>query len=198
MRYFLAFCCLGLSSVAAQLLYEPEPPANSAFVRIVNLTGKDQTSKIGRVLFDTLKAFAVSPYRVISQGRHTFQVESSTTEVNFVAQKFYTITAQAKTPMVFEDTSATRAKALISVYNLSDLTLINLKTNDNKITVVADVKPNTVKSQFVNALKIGFLLTQGTTRVVEFPSVQLERGFSYSAFVFASNKTLWLTNTTQR
>lgn len=99
---------------------------------------------------------------------------------------------QNSNPILLEDMISSRTKALISVYNLSPLESVSLRTDDDKVAVIVDVKPNTVKSQFVNAIKIGFLMTQNTKKLTVFPALQLERGMSYSVFVFSPTKAIWV------
>jgi alginate O-acetyltransferase complex protein AlgF len=196
-RLILIFL-LFFGSVTAQFLYDPEPPANSAFVRVVNLINSGQKIEIGNLSFDTVQTFSVTPYRVIPQGKQMLAFMGKKTEVSFLAQKFYTIVARAGNPIVLEDMASSKTKALISLYNLSLLEAVSLKTDDNKVIVIADTKPNTVKSQSVNAIKIGFLVAQNSKKLVGFPAVQLERGMSYSAFVFSLTKAIWITNSTQK
>jgi alginate O-acetyltransferase complex protein AlgF len=194
--FIVALSCLG--GVSAQLLYDPEPPANSAFVRIVNVSEVNQKPQIGKVFFNLLIPSSTSPYHAINQGSHDFLMMSKKIKLEFFAQKFYTLISREPTPLLLEDKIPTRTKALLSVYNLSSIPSVDLKTEDNKVLVIADVKPNTVKSQYVNAIKIGFLLTQSEVSFKKLTPVQLERGFGYSVFVFSKSKTIWLKNTTQK
>jgi alginate O-acetyltransferase complex protein AlgF len=196
-RFMVVFTlCFG--SVAAQLLYDPEPPANSAFVRIVHNLDSSQKIQLGSLSFDTVPSFSVSAYRVVPQGKQFLIFMGKKIELNFLAQRFYTIVTQNSNPILLEDMISSRTKALISVYNLSPLESVSLRTDDDKVAVIVDVKPNTVKSQFVNAIKIGFLMTQNTKKLTVFPALQLERGMSYSAFVFSPTKAIWVTNSTQK
>ncbi len=196
-RFILVFLFI-FGSVSAQFLYDPEPPANSAFVRIVNGLDSAQKVALGGLIFDSIQALSVTPYRVLPQGKQIFTLMGKKTELNFMAQKFYTIVAREGNPVVLEDTTSSKTKALISLYNLSQLEVVSLKTDDNKVTVIADVKPSGVKSQFVNAIKIGFLVAQNSKKLTGFPAVQLERGMSYSVFVFSPTKAIWMTNSTQK
>lgn len=66
---FMVVVTLCFGSVAAQLLYDPEPPANSAFVRIVHNLDSSQKIQLGSLSFDTVPSFSVSAYRVVPQGK---------------------------------------------------------------------------------------------------------------------------------
>jgi len=196
-RFTLAFL-LGFGSVSAQLLYDPEPSANSAFVRVLNVLDFAQKVDLGGLTFDSIQALSVTPYRSIPQGKQLFTFMGKKIGLSFVGQKFYTVVVRENNPVVFEDAASSRTKALISLYNLSQLETVSLKTDDNKVTVIADVKPNVVKSQFVNAIKIGFLIVHNSKKFMGFPVLQLERNMSYSIFVFSPTKAIWMINSTQK
>jgi alginate O-acetyltransferase complex protein AlgF len=198
MRYLCLLILGCLCNATAQLLYDPEPPANTSFIRVVNATNSAQKIEIGNRQFDTIQPSFVTPYHLTPEGKQVMVFASRKVNLKFSAQKYYTIIAREGAPLVFEDATSDKTKAIISLYNLSQLKAVSLKTDDNKITVIADTNPSTVKSQAVNAIKIGFLVTQNTKKLTEFPTTQLERGMSYSTFVFGPTKAIWVKNVTQK
>jgi alginate O-acetyltransferase complex protein AlgF len=188
-----------LATVAAQGLYDPEPPANSAFVRVINAGTGEVKAGIDAVAYGAVAGQNASAYRVIPQGGHKLAAGAANKEVNVLAKRFYSVIVNGSDVQVLEDpANPGQTKAGLAIYNLSKISSIALKTDDGKTTVVNDVTPGTVKSQAVNAIKVGLAAFNGSSKIASFPAVQLERGSTYSTIVFSESKAVWVRSSTAK
>ena len=188
-----------LATVCAQGLYDPEPPANSAFVRVINAGSGELKPGIDAVSYGAVAGFNASAYRVIPQGAHKLAAGAANKEVNVLAKRFYSVIVNGGDVQVLEDpANPGQTKAGLAIYNLSKISSIALKTDDGKTTVVDGVAPGTVKSQAVNAIKVGLAAFNGSSKIASFPAVQLERGSTYSTIVFSESKAVWVRSSTAK
>jgi Alginate O-acetyl transferase AlgF len=180
----------------AQFLYDPEPPADSAFVRA--FTTDSLEIKIGERALGTVAAVTASAYVVIPQGARVVIAGGKSNNVTFKSGSFYTLVFNdSSKPNVIQDVvSSNRTKANLTLYNLGK-TDADLKTADGKIPVIATVKPGASNSREVNAIKIAFGAFSLGKLVQAFPETQLERGAAYSAFLL-EQKAVWLQNKTDK
>ncbi len=180
----------------AQFLYDPEPPADSAFVRAFTTDALE--IKIGDRGLGTVAAATASAYVVIPQGARVVVAGGKSTNVTFKSGSFYTLVFNdSNKPNVLQDVvSSNRTKANITLYNLGK-TDAELKTADGKIGVIAIIKPGTSNSREVNAIKISFGTFSMGKLVQAFPETQLERGAAYSVFLL-EQKAVWLQNKTDK
>lgn len=167
-------------------LYDPAPPANSAFVRVANaaaatLGGKAVTADKG----------AVSAYVVIPQGEFGAKVGTANGKLKVEAGKFYTVVANGGRLSLLTDQAAeNRAKALLTVYNLSKAPSVDLKTADGKTAVVTAVKPGASGSRAVNGITVDLAAFAGTKAIGTVKGVKLERGNAYALVVTDSGMTV--------
>jgi alginate O-acetyltransferase complex protein AlgF len=188
-----------LATVTAQGLYDPEPPANSAFVRVINAGTGEVKAGIDAVAYGAVAGQNASAYRVIPQGAHKLAAGAANKEVNVLAKRFYSVIVNGSDVQVLEDpANPGQTKAGLAIYNLSKISSIALKTDDGKTTVVDGVAPGTVKSQSVNAIKVGLAAFNGTSKIASFPAVQLESGSTYSTIVFSESKAVWVRSSTAK
>ena len=195
----IALTLTSLATVAAQGLYDPEPPANSAFVRVINAGTGEVKAGIDAVAYGAVAGQNASAYRVIPQGAHKLSAGAANKEVNVLAKRFYSVVVNGSDVTVLEDpANPGQTKASLAIYNLSKISSIALKTDDGKTTVVDGVAPGTVKSQAVNAIKVGLAAFNGSNKIASFPAVQLERGSTYSTIVFSESKAVWVRSSTAK
>lgn len=183
---------LSASVAAAQEgLYAPAPPANSAFVRILNapsatLGGKTVTAPAG----------AASTYVVIPQGEFTAKVGAASSPLKVEAGKFYSVVSNGgKLSLLTDQASENRAKALLTVYNLSKSSSVDLKTADGKTTVVTGVKPGQSGSRAVNGITVDLAAFAGGKTLGTLKGVKLERGNAYALVVTDSGLTITTSST---
>jgi alginate O-acetyltransferase complex protein AlgF len=202
------FCVLVILWVIALVsaqeagLYAPAPPADAAFVRVLHATpdAAPLSVTLGDTDFGEIAFAQTSPYRVVSQGVRGLIAGDITRDLEVTAGKFYTVAVAPSGVLVLEDASSTnRAKALLSLYNLSDLASVDLKTADGKTEVLMGVASGAQKSIEVNGITVDLAASGDGAELQAFPGVKLERGAAYSVLVLgtASAPTvLWVQSET--
>ena len=187
---FLAFACS--TAVLAQTgLYDPAPPANSAFVRVLNTPTATLSDKVV-----TADKGAASVYVIIPQGDLIAKVGNITSKLKVEAGKFYSVVSSGTTLTLITDQAAdNKAKALLTIYNLSKSASVDLKTADGKTAVVSGVKPGTSGSRAVNGITVELAAFTGTKVLGSLKSVSLERGSAYAIVVTDSGVTMTTSST---
>ncbi len=182
-----------LSAASAQDtgLYAPAPPANSAFVRVVNAPEATLGTKAVKG-----EAGKVSAYVVVPQGNVTAKIGSATANLKVEAGKFYTAGVSGGKVVLLTDQGAdNRAKAVLTVYNLSKNASIDLKTADGKTTVITGVKPGSSGSRAVNGITVDLSAFAGPKVVGTVSGVKLERGSGYALVVSDTGMTVTQSST---
>lgn len=182
-----------LPLAAAQDLYDPVPPANSAYVRVLNVPEATLGNKV------VTAARGASTYVVIPQGEFTATVGSTTQKLRVEAGKFYTIVpGVGKLGLLTDQAAENRAKALLTVYNLSRTARVDLKTADGKTPVVTGVKPGESGSRAVNGITVDLAAFDGTKTLGTLKGVKLERGSAYAIVVTDAGVTLTTSTTSTK
>lgn len=198
-RYLLTalLACSLLTSAQEQEegLYAPAPPADAAFVRVLNAAEGETTASLGDTDFEALAYGAVSPYRVVLQGATELSAGSVSETVEVAAGRFYTVVLNDAATLVEDPTLENRAQALLVLYNVSEKP-VNLKTADGATAVIPDAPPGEVGSVAVNPVSASFGAFAGETLITTFDEVQLERGAVYSTFVLPDDTAVFVQNTT--
>jgi alginate O-acetyltransferase complex protein AlgF len=200
MRRLCIFAVFMFMFVLAQEegLYAPAPPADAAFVRVLHATpdAAPLSVTIGDADFGEVSFAQASLYRVVTQGTASLAAGEISQDVEVSAGKFYTVALTPGGVLVLEDASSTnRAKALLSLYNLSDLASVDLKTADGKTEVLMGVATGTQKSIEVNGITVDLAVLADGAELQSFPGVSLERGAAYSAIVLGG-AVIWVQSET--
>ncbi|MGL4608594.1 MAG: alginate O-acetyltransferase AlgF [Trueperaceae bacterium] len=190
MRFLFSLTVLlGLSIAQENGLYAPAPPADAAFVRILHAAPDADAIRatVGAVSYDELGFGAASSYKVVLQGAQTLTAGEVTSDLEVAAGKFYTLAITASGVMMLEDAVSTnRAKALVIMYNLTDIPSVDLKTADSTTEVLMGVAPGTQKSIEVNGITVDLVALSGDVELGAFPGTTLEREAAYSVFVLGT------------
>ena len=184
------------------LLYDPEPPVDSAYVRVINAapSGLVDVRVDGRARVQKLSAGETSEYMVIPAGKHTITLHAPgkqeaqlTTLLDVIQGRATTVAFSAllgnSAPVVFEDKANTnKLKALLSVYHLAakaepfDVLSIDGKTKVfSNVTYGASVSiPVNPISIELMAAKVGEITPQAST------SLAMSQGGTYSVLLLAT------------
>ena len=182
-------------------LYDPMPPDDSAYLRIVQVgAGKPVDVLVdGKVRVRQLASRSPSAYLVIPAGKHAIQLQGGGAKgpkVDLVAEgkSAYTIAfpsaAAGAKGLVFTDrTSTNRLKAMLAVYHLAPAAgAVNVTTADGKTKVFGDLKPGTPAILEVNPIKVNLAVTS-SAKTKAASSLDMKQGSAYSIFLFPSNGT---------
>jgi alginate O-acetyltransferase complex protein AlgF len=196
--WLLAF--LSGTALAAPPLYSPAPPADSAFVRLINATSNASSAAIDNAsLAEQLKPAQVSAYRIFKQGTHVLVSGATKTNLTLEAGGFYTVALLAGHWWVNADRGASSlTQSRLSAYNLSKVD-VAIKTSDSKLTVWNKLQPEHYDMMAVNPVKIKLAVNVGK-QSLPLPETQLEPNIAYSVIVVGDAKTLrttWVRNTTE-
>lgn len=186
----LSLLLLPLAVVAADdaELYDPAPPADSAFVRVVNAKADADVVKVsvGGVAYADLAYADVSGYRIVKGGTRAATIGAASKEVAIEAGSYATLVLNAAGDiiMIEDELLANPAKARVYFYNLSDAASASLFAPEHGAAIVDGVASNAGNSREVNALKLTLQVKAGDVDVKDFPDVQLKRRAGSSFFLF--------------
>lgn len=186
--------CSLFVSAQEEGLYAPAPPADAAFVRVLNAAEGEVAASLGDTDFGALATGAVSPYRVVLQGASALSAGNVTETLELAAGRFYTVVLADTATLVEDPTLENRAQTLLVLYNVSEKP-VNLKTADGATAVIPEVAPGAVGSIAVNPISVAFGAFAGETSLATFDEVQLGRGAVYSTFVLPDT-AVFVQNTT--
>lgn len=183
MKRLVLFTCFVLASTThSSPLYAPTPPANSAFVRLVNT----QTKQVGA-------------YQVFKAGSQTLSLGGAVQVLQLEAGNFYTAVWSGKQWWVNQDrTASSLLQARVAVYNTSNKS-IAVKTSDAKQVLWDKIDPQGYAMRPINPVKVR-LAVFVDKKSLPLPETQLEANTAYSIFVFDDATTkiaFWVQNTTE-
>jgi alginate O-acetyltransferase complex protein AlgF len=191
---------MAVSAQTSGLLYDPEPPVDSAYVRIfmANVGGPVDVLVDDRIRLRKLGAGNASDYMILPAGEHTIAIHPAGKSVAYLATKLEVVPGRAMTvaftalrpdasPVVFEDkANSNKLKALLAVYQLAaQAGPLDVTTADGRTKVFSAVPYGTSSSIQVNpitieliAAKVGDSLPQART------SLGMTQGGTYSIMLF--------------
>ena len=206
-RFLHIFNKLGIGSILfflhfvvmaqpAGLLYDPEPPVDSAYVRVV-LASRDGVVDVmvdGRIRIQKLSSGEASEYMVLPAGKHTISVQAAGKSTRYFSIPLDVVRGRAMTvaftnlradtvPVVFEDkANANKLKALLAVYNL-DATIgaLDVLTADSNTKVFSGVAYGISVSIPVNPISIDLIAVKIGDKVAQTrTSLAMTQGATYS------------------
>lgn len=192
----LIFTSLAAQAQPAGLLYDPEPPADSAYVRVI-LASHDGLVDIqvdGHPRIRNLKSGEFSDYMVLSAGKRTISIHTAgksvanlSSSIDVVRGKAMTIAftelKTGKTPIVFEDKANTnKLKAQLAVYHLIEKAgPLDVLTADGNTKVFSGVAFGASTSLQVNPISIDLIATNGGDKIAKArTSLSMSQGGTYS------------------
>ena len=205
-RLFSLLLLFGVAAVSAQptgLLYDPEPPVDSAYVRIINASPSgvvdvwiDGISRIQK-----LGVGEASDYLVVAAGKHTITLHppgkkeiQTTTNLDVIAGRAtsiaFTNLRGGSVPAVFEDRANTnKLKALLSVYHLNPkVGPLDILSIDGKTKVFPNVTYGASAALSVNPIAIDLMAANaGDLAPRAKTSLTMSQGGTYSLLLLAGD-----------
>ena len=173
------------------LLYDPEPPPNSAYVRVIDLVAGAPMQVIvdGRPRVASVESGQASDYLVIPAGRRMLEVHGGGKEIgrvalDVVAGRAISVAfhAPGTAPWMFEDKANTnKLKAMLGLYNLApDIPEIDIVTADGT-KVASGLRMGTSSSIPVNPIRIELLATAaGNAKALARAPIAMAPGGTYT------------------
>jgi alginate O-acetyltransferase complex protein AlgF len=214
LKALMGLCTLQLlslpSAIQAQpagLLYDPEPPADSAYVRVLIVSNDSALDVLidGKPRVTKLNPGDVSDYMVLSAGKHTIALHNTTKATLASSHTLEVIPGKAMTvafgsakpgvtPTIFEDKANTnKLKSLVSAYHLDGKSgPLNLMTADGSTKVFSNLAYGGSNSIQVNPISVELVAakTGDSTGAVNAPPTKLSMaaGANYSVFLMPNDK----------
>ncbi len=175
------------SNASDKELYDPAPPADAAFVRIIDTTANTakpayKSAIINGKTFEIKETeITISPYQIVLAGEHSINAGNSIADkISIEAGKYYTIAIngnpQGQKTKVFDDMLMENpAKCYLYFYNLSSAPTASLFSPKHKANIVADVVSNDSGARAVNALTLDLSVLSSDKTVETFASTELVR-----------------------
>ncbi len=176
------------------LLYDPEPPADSAYVRVIH-TGHASPLEVlvdGKPRIRNLTGGEVSDYLVLPMGKHTIALQpagkssvrvSSTLEVESGSALTVAFTSSNAKPLVFEDrANSNKLKAVLAVYRLDARPgTLDVLSADGKVKVFSNVAAGTSSQLSVNPITIDLIAVKSGEKAAQASAtVLMSPGGTYS------------------
>lgn len=167
-------------------LYDPAPPADSAFVRV--LQGASGTASaaatVGGYSYGEVAYPALTKYRVVKQGDYDVKIGSVSAKITIAAGKYYTIalTDEGKIVQLSDELLTNPAKARLYFYNFTD-NKASLYAPEFNAAIADGVVKDSQDSQELKAVKLKLQAKVGGAVVKEYPEVQLKRRVGTSVIV---------------
>jgi hypothetical protein len=207
LRFASIFIKLGLGSLLvfsnflvmaqpAGLLYDPEPPVDSAYVRVVLASREGAVDVVvdGRSRIQKLASGEASEYMVLAAGKHTIALHAAGKSSAYFSTAFDVVRGRAMTlafttlradavPVVFEDkANSNKLKALLAVYNLDARAgVLDVLTADGNTKVFSGVAYGTSASIPVNPISIDLIAVKIGDKVPQTrTSLAMTQGGTYS------------------
>lgn len=183
-------------------LYDPEPPADSGYVRIV-LTGKSAPVSVtvdDKLRIKKLEAQEMSEYMVLKEGRHKIALavgdkvsKAEGRSIDVVRGKSVTLAWTGVAPsdqmISFEDKGNTnKLKAVLTFYHLdSKQGALDVTTADGSTKVFSGVEYGKSSSLQVNPIKVELMASTSGAKVgAAKATLEMEPGATYSAYLVAT------------
>lgn len=192
----LVTVCGGVTAQTGSGLYDPQPPADSAYVRwlVLSAPGAIDVKADSKPRSGLAGAGTVGDYMVLPASRHSFTLSSGSSTVEHAIEPaagraltvvLPSLAADAK-PQVFEDKgNSNKLKALITLYNLDSRSgAIDVTTADGSTKVFSNVAPGKSVSLSVNPLTVELIATRaGDKTALSRGLLVMSAGATYSLFV---------------
>jgi hypothetical protein len=186
----------------AGLLYDPEPPLDSSYVRIivVNREGPVDVFVDGRQRIQKLAPGEASEFMVLSAGTHTLALHAAgktaaqlSTKLDVAKGRALTVAFPAlKTdtePLLIEDkTNSNKLKALLTVYNLDAKSgPVDILTADGKTKVLTGIAYGASSSIQVNPIEAELIAAKsGDKAALVRTTLKMTQGSTYSVFLMGT------------
>jgi len=189
----LLFASLAVRAADDSGIYPPGVPADSAFVRVVDLSGAGGAQALVDNLPVPVGANASTTYQVITPGKHTIALGAQSIDLEAEPSSAYTIaldTTGAHAAAINKDLMANDpAKATIALYNYTDEP-ITLTALAKEVPVFEAVAPGAAGQREMNPVGVDLKVKAAAAVVEAFPGFAIQPRSLVSFFVFGSSGAL--------
>ncbi len=188
----LFMMALAISARAGDQLYDPEPPADSAYVRVIYVSrgGSADLLVDGKMRVHHLPGGGASDYLVLPAGKHALVLRQTGATTSPVSEELtadsgqvLTVAFAAGKTLVFEDkVNANKLKSVLAVYHLDPkIGPVDVLTADGKIKVFNHLLPGTTNQISVNPIKVELIAAKsGEKAALARAALVMSPGAAYS------------------
>ncbi len=168
-------------------LYDPAPPPNSSFLRIMSASPTAVTD--GKIAGNpvNLGEFNVSGYVVVPGGKSAIEADGKSGEVECPSGKYcsavFGLAGDADPLVIVDEVLDNPAKSGLHFYNLTDQSALTLFAPDQKVDLFKDIASGAMQFRQVGAVTVNFAIKSGSTEVAKLESVELKRRTGHSVIV---------------
>ncbi len=162
-------------------LYDAVAPADSAFVRLLNVQQQPANFNIdGFSKTFLVGAAQVSPYLFMPAGDYQFSAGSTQLSLTLPKDRAFTLVFDGSQMVPIEDQMPENAqRALVAFYNLTTSESA-LKTADGSVDLVSSLRPSTAGFREINEVRMAFVAFNDAQPQATFDPLLLRKGRSYS------------------
>lgn len=187
---FTAFAAMGLPSRANEdaALYDPAPPADSAYLRVIALNAeKERSVTVGPARFDVAAEAAVTPYKVLSAGEWPVAAGGEPSDVSLDVGGSYSLALglDGAATLIKDEIVEDPAKCGLMLYNLTG-GAARLYVPVKDIDIVPEQPPGGHKTRAVNAITVDLAVAVDGAEIARFDEVKLRRRSHFSFIVGSS------------
>ena len=196
----LVIAALGCVTVSVQaqptgLLYDPEPPPDSGYVRVMSLASAPKVAVAvnGKPRIPSLLKHQVSEYLVVPAGKHQIDLSAAGKVIASVgvdvgrSSATTVVLSSGSTPAhVFVDKTGTnKLKSMLSVYHLAEKhETLDVTTGDGTTKVFSNLAYGTVGALQVNPITVDLIAVKpGTSTALARAPLSMTQGGAYSVFL---------------
>ena len=204
MLLVLLNCLLSLAHAQATgLLYDPQPPADSAYVRVIHAAqGKNIDIKVNdKIRISALKSATASDYMVLPAGRQIVTVHSSQPTprtikipVEVIAGRSFSLvlsslSGEGKTLLLTDKANGNKMKAVLTAYHLApELGKIDILTTDGT-KVFGNLSAETASHLSVNPIQVTLGIHQSNDKQpLSQTTLNMDYGGTYSLLIMSGDK----------
>lgn len=184
------------------LLYDPEPPVDSAYVRMIHVGHESPLEVLvdGKPRIRNLVSGEVSDYLVLPMGKHTIALQaagkstvraSAALEVESGRALTVAFTPSGTRPLLFEDkANSNKLKAVLAVYRLDAKPgTLDVLSADGKVKVFSNVASGTSSQLSVNPITIELIAAKSGEKTAQArTTVSMSPGGTYSILLLPGEK----------
>jgi len=183
-------------------LYDPEPPPNSSYLRIIHAGSADSYNVIvdGKKRIGNLKPALASQYLILPSGTHQIEMTNVANPNKVIKASVSVVPGHSFTyafldyavmskPFIFDDIGiGNRLKSQLMVYNLStNINKIDLQTADGAATVISGIDKYASKYLAVNPVEANVqLVNSDSKKVISKQSLKLTANTNLSIFLLST------------
>lgn len=177
-------------------LYDLQPPANSAYVRIIwgSAASAFDVSVGNKNRQSAVPPATPSDYMILPAGKHeiTVRAGSSVHRLSVDVESSRSITVlliedgkNTRTIAIEDKINSNKLKAIISVYHLGGMSPVDLNTVDGKTLIFSNIAVGSSASLVVNPISLAYVVSQaGSKESIASANLDMKSGEAYSLVIF--------------